>query len=230
MKDKDFFEFNHDGKIDALEGASHQNNDEADPRVKLIVRILLVLVCVYAVFRFGWRIKTNYDWEAALVRVENRMDEYKKQIAEEFPKFCEERGIGLSGTYTAEADPQLEYSPDSGEKDQFYDVKPDFTVTLHADQSFDRYSDREKYDYLVKLYPMVGEAHAAFLEAYFPEYAALRSQELVKGLTIGYRKPEYEVFIETPQHNYQYSKMYDDLFMLDGESHSLEDEQSKSNK
>ena len=65
---------------------------------------------------------------------------------------------------------------------------------------------------------------------YFPEYAALRSQEPAEGLTIGYRKPEYEVYIETPRHLYQYSKMYDDLFMLDGESCFLEDEQSRWTK
>ena len=68
------------------------------------------------------------------------------------------------------------------------------------------------------------------LEEYFPEYAAGISQEPAEGLHIAYKKAEYEVFIETPQHSYQYSKMYDDLFILDGESYFLEDEQSKWNK
>jgi hypothetical protein len=74
------------------------------------------------------------------------------------------------------------------------------------------------------------EAHSAFLEEYFPEYAAGISQEPAEGLHIAYKKAEYEVFIETPQHSYQYSRMYDDLFILDGESYFLEDEQSRWNK
>ena len=212
------------------QSGSQKVSDEADPRARLIVLVLLVIACVYAVFRFGQRIKISYDREAALVSVEKRMEEYKERIAEELPGLCEARGIGLDGTYTAEAAPQLEYSPGSGEKYQFYDVKPDYSVTLHADESFDGYDDRTKYEYLVKLYPMAGEAHDAFLQECFPEYAALRSQEPAEGLTIGYRKPEYEVYIETPRHLYQYSKMYDDLFMLDGESCFLEDEQSRWTK
>ena len=242
---KDFFDFNHDGKIDAFEGAaklefydeiskdhSSDHGDyyggrrwkstragaklkkntaaprktpntaqkaaetETDANLKLIFKILLVIACLFAAFRVYSKVKITYDREKALESVEKRMDEYKSKVAEELPGFCEERGIGLSGTYTAQADP----------------------------------ADREKYDYLTALYPMAAEAHSAFLEEYFPEYAAGISQEPAEGLHIAYKKAEYEVFIETPQHSYQYSRMYDDLFILDGESYFLEDEQSKWNK
>lgn len=276
---KDFFDFNHDGKIDAFEGAaklefydeiskdhSSDHGDyyggrrwkstragaklkkntaaprktpntaqkaaetETDANIKLIFKILLVIACLFAAFRVYSKVKITYDREKALESVEKRMDEYKSKVTEELPGFCEERGIGLSGTYTAQADSNLEYSPGSGSKYQFYSVHPDYSVTLKVDETFDRLADREKYDYLTALYPMAAEAHSAFLEEYFPEYAAGISQEPAEELHIAYKKAEYEVFIETPQHSYQYSRMYDDLFILDGESYFLEDEQSRWNK
>jgi hypothetical protein len=109
-------------------------------------------------------------------------------------------------------------------------VNLDYEVTLQADEYFDSFDDRSKYNYLGAFYQMAGEAHDAFLQESFGDLVDLRGWTTVERLSITYEGGEYEVFIETPAHLYQYSRMYDDLFILDGESYFLEDEQSRWKK
>ena len=53
---------------------------------------------------------------------------------------------------------------------------------------------------------------------------------MVRGLFIGYALGEYEAYIQTPEHLYQYSRYYDDLYLVDGESYYLMDEKSRWNR
>ena len=106
----------------------------------------------------------------------------------------------------------------------------DYEVTLQADEYFDSLDDRSKYNYLGALYQTAGEAHAAFLQESFRDLMDLHGWTTVEDLSIAYKGGEYEVYIETPAHRYQYSRMYDDLFILDGESYFLMDEESRWKK
>ena len=53
---------------------------------------------------------------------------------------------------------------------------------------------------------------------------------MVRGLFIGYALGEYEAYIQTPEHMYQYSRYYDDLYLVGGESYYLMDEKSRWNR
>ena len=106
-----------------------------------------------------------------------------------------------------------------------------YKVTLHLDRSFDKLTDRSKYTALVELLPKIEVLYDYFLDENFPEFQDLIDNELVEGLTVDYRKDRHhDLFIETPNHLYQYSYMYDDLFIMDGESVFVMDEKSKWNR
>ena len=168
--------------------------------------------------------------KAEVKKVESRLEEYKEMVPEKLPKYCEERGTGTDGIYAAKGFPEITLAPGSGSKYQFYRVKLDYEVTLQADEYFDSLDDRAKYNYLGALYQTAGEAHAAFLHVSFSDLMDLHGWTPVEGLSITYEGSEYEVYIETPAHRYQYSRMYDDLFILDGESYFLMDEESRWKK
>ena len=273
----DFFDFNHDGKLDALEwsakmefydelsrdnsakhngtvrplrknradagrparhktgsrsgsNAAQKEKVKIDPSVWVFLKIILAVAGVLILYFAFTGIKYDMDRNAEVRKVESRLEEYEKLVPEELPKLCRERGIGLDGTYTAKGLPELTKSPGSGQKYQFYRVNLDYEVTLQADEYFDSFDDRSKYNYLGAFYQMAGEAHDAFLQESFGDLVDLRGWTTVERLSITYEGGEYEVFIETPAHLYQYSRMYDDLFILDGESYFLEDEQSRWKK
>ena len=273
----DFFDFNHDGKLDALEwsakmefydelsrdnsakhngtvrpcrrnragsgrpqqyrtgsgsgsNAAQKEKVEIDPAVWVFLKIILAAAGVLILYFAITGIKHDMDRNAEVRKVESRLEEYEKLVPEELPKLCGEQGIGLDGTYTAKGFPELTKSPGSGQKYQFYSVNLDYEVTLQADEYFDSFDDRSKYNYLGAFYQMAGEAHDAFLQESFGDLVDLRGWTTVERLSITYEGGEYEVFIETPAHLYQYSRMYDDLFILDGESYFLEDEQSRWKK
>ena len=265
----DFFDFNHDGKLDALEWSAkmefydelskdnsakynrtvrpsrrnragsgnppqrvvtQKEKVEIDPAVWTFLKVMLAAAGVLILYFAFMGIKRSMAANAELERVESRLEEYKELIPEDLPKYCEERGIGFGGTYTAKGFPELTLAPGSGQKYQFYRVKLDYEVTLQADEYFDNLDDRAKYNYLGALYQLAGEAHAAFLQESFQDLVDLHGWTSVEGLSITYEGGKYEVYIETPAHLYQYSRMYDDLFILDGESYFLEDEQSRWKK
>ncbi|MCR5811494.1 MAG: hypothetical protein K6G34_08970 [Lachnospiraceae bacterium] len=273
----DFFDFNHDGKLDALEwsakmefydelsrdnsakhngtvrpsrrnradagkpalhntgsgsGSNAAQNEkvEIDPAVWVFLKIILAAAGVLILYFAFTGIKHDMDRNAEVRKVESRLEEYGKLAPEELPKFCGERGIGLDGTYTAKVFPELTISPGSGQKYQFYSVNLDYEVTLQTAEYFDSLDDRAKYNYLGALYQMSGEAYDAFLQESFRDLVDLHGWTTVEGLSIAYKGGEYEVYIETPAHRYQYSRMYDDLFILDGESYFLMDEKSRWNK
>ena len=291
---KDFFDFNHDGKLDALEwsakmefwdevskdhssqyagtgraaqsprtgsgrprpvqkaadassvpeaglragqtvgtgqkvGASQKSEVKLDPAERFLLKMLLAIFC-FMVCYYAFRGINHYrDREAELSRVKNMLEEFKNRVPEELPKYFKENGIGLNGSYTAEAFPEMTMSPGLDGKNQFYHVKIDHAVTFHADEYFDRLDDRTKYDYLEALYQKTGKIYDAFMKKSFPEIPELNKITSVEGLRYDYRGGEYEVYIETPKHLYQYSKMYNDLFILDGESYFLTDEESRWN-
>ena len=273
----DFFDFNHDGKLDALEwsvkmefydelsrdnsekhkgtvrplrknrdgagrqlqyktGSSSGSNTaqkekvEIDPAVWIFLKIMLAAAGVLILYFAFTGIKHDLDRNAEVKKVESRLEEYNELVPEKLPKYCEERGTGLDGTYAAKGFPEITLAPGSGSKYQFYRVKLDYEVTLQADEYFDSLDDRAKYNYLGALYQTAGEAHAAFLHVSFSDLMDLHGWTPVEGLSITYEGGEYEVYIETPAHRYQYSRMYDDLFILDGESYFLMDEQSRWKK
>ena len=273
----DFFDFNHDGKLDALEwsakmefydelsrdnsakhngtvrpsrrnradtgrpahyktgsgsGSNAAQNEkvEIDPAVWAFLKIILAAVGVLLLYFAFAGIKHDMDRNAEVRKVESRLEEYNELVSEELPKYCKERGTGLDGTYAAKGFPGITLSPGSGQKYQFYRVKLDYEVTLQADEYFDSLDDRAKYNYLGALYQTAGEAHAAFLHESFSDLMDLHGWTTVEGLSITYEGGEYEVYIETPAHRYQYSRMYDDLFILDGESYFLMDEKSRWKK
>ena len=273
----DFFDFNHDGKLDALEwsvkmefydelsrdnsekhkgtvrplrknragagrqlqyktGSSSGSNTaqkekvEIDPAVWIFLKIMLAAAGVLILYFAFTGIKHDLDRNAEVKKVESRLEEYNELVPEKLPKYCEERGTGLDGTYAAKGFPEITLAPGSGSKYQFYRVKLDYEVTLQADEYFDSLDDRAKYNYLGALYQTAGEAHAAFLHVSFSDLMDLHGWTPVEGLSITYEGGEYEVYIETPAHRYQYSRMYDDLFMLDGESYFLMDEESRWKK
>jgi len=273
----DFFDFNHDGKLDALEwsvkmefydelsrdnsekhkgtvrplrknragagrqlqyktGSSSGSNTaqkekvEIDPAVWIFLKIMLAAAGVLILYFAFTGIKHDLDRNAEVKKVESRLEEYNELVPEVLPKYCEERGTGLDGTYAAKGFPEITLAPGSGSKYQFYRVKLDYEVTLQADEYFDSLSDRAKYNYLGALYQTAGEAHAAFMHESFSDFMDLRGWTPVEGLSITYEGGEYEVYIETPAHRYQYSRMYDDLFILDGESYFLMDEESRWKK
>jgi hypothetical protein len=265
----DFFDFNHDGKLDALEwsvkmefydelsrdnSAKHNGTArpsrrnragsgnppqrivtqkekvEIDPAVWIFLKMILAAAGVLLLYFAFTGIKRDMDANAEVRKVESRLEEYEKLVPEKLPEFCKEQGIGLDGTYTAQGFPELTKSPGSGQKYQFYRVNLDYEVTLHADEYFDSFDDRSKYNHLCDLYQIAGEAYDAFLQESFRDLVDLHGWTTVEGLSITYEGGEYEVYIETPAHLYQYSRMYDDLFILDGESYFLEDEQSRWKK
>lgn len=273
----DFFDFNHDGKLDALEwsakmefydelsrdnsakhkgkvrplrqnragagrplqyksgsrsgsNAAQKEKVKIDPAVWTFLKIILAAAGVLILYFVFTGIKHDLDRNAEVRKVESRLEEYEKLVPEELPKLCRERGIGLDGTYTAKGFPEITLAPGSGSKYQFYRVKLDYEVTLQADEYFDSLDDRSKYNYLGALHEMSGEAYDAFLLETFRDLMDLHGWGPVEGLSITYEGGEYEVYIETPAHRYQYSRMYDDLFILDGESYFLMDEQSRWNK
>lgn len=273
----DFFDFNHDGKLDALEwsvkmefydelsrdnsekhkgtvrplrknragagrqlqyktGSSSGSNTaqkekvEIDPAVWIFLKIMLAAAGVLILYFAFTGIKHDLDRNAEVKKVESRLEEYNELVPERLPKYCEERGTGLDGTYAAKGFPEITLAPGSGSKYQFYRVKLDYEVTLQADDYFDSLDDRAKYNYLGALYQTAGEAHAAFMHESFSDFMDLRGWTPVEGLSITYEGGEYEVYIETPAHRYQYSRMYDDLFILDGESYFLMDEESRWKK
>ena len=273
----DFFDFNHDGKLDALEwsvkmefydelsrdnsekhkgtvrplrknragagrqlqyktGSSSGSNTaqkekvEIDPAVWIFLKIMLAAAGVLILYFAFTGIKHDLDRNAEVKKVESRLEEYNELVPEKLPKYCEEQGTGLDGTYAAKGFPEITLAPGSGSKYQFYRVKLDYEVTLQADEYFDSLSDRAKYNYLGALYQTAGEAHADFLHESFSDLMDLHGWTPVEGLSITYEGGEYEVYIETPAHRYQYSRMYDDLFILDGESYFLMDEESRWKK
>lgn len=273
----DFFDFNHDGKLDALEwsvkmefydelsrdnskkhggtvrpsrknradagrplqyktgsrsgsNAAQKEKVEIDPAVWAFLKIILAAAGVLILYFAFTGIKHDLDRNAEVRKVESRLEEYEKLVPEELPKLCRERGIGLDGTYTAKGFPELTLASGSGSKYQFYSVNLDYEVTLQADEYFDSLDDRSKYNYLGALYQTAGEAHAAFLQESFRDLMDLHGWTTVEDLSIAYKGGEYEVYIETPAHRYQYSRMYDDLFILDGESYFLMDEESRWKK
>ena len=194
------------------------------PEDRAGIRLFLILYFAIA------RIRLDLDRKAEVKKVESRLEEYNELVPERLPKYCEERGTGLDGTYAAKGFPEITLAPGSGSKYQFYRVKLDYEVTLQADDYFDSLDDRAKYNYLGALYQTAGEAHAAFMHESFSDFMDLRGWTPVEGLSITYEGGEYEVYIETPAHRYQYSRMYDDLFILDGESYFLMDEESRWKK
>lgn len=273
----DFFDFNHDGKLDALEwsakmefydelsrdnsakhngtvrplrknragagrplqnktgygsgsNAAQKEKVEIDPAVWIFLKIMLAAAGALILYFAFTGIKHDLDRNAEVKKVESRLEEYNELVSEKLPKYCEERGIELDGTYAAKGFPEITLAPGSGSKYQFYRVKLDYEVTLQADEYFDSLDDRAKYNYLGALYQTAGEAHADFLHESFSDLMDLHGWTPVEGLSITYEGGEYEVYIETPAHRYQYSRMYDDLFILDGESYFLMDEESRWNK
>lgn len=273
----DFFDFNHDGKLDALEwsvkmefydelsrdnsakhngtvrplrknradagrpawhktgsrsgsNAAQKEKVEIDPSVWIALKIALAFGCFLILYFAIARIRLDLDKKAEVKKVECRLEEYNELVPEVLPKYCEERGTGLDGTYAAKGFPEITLASGSGSKYQFYRVKLDYEVTLQADEYFDSLDDRAKYNYLGALYQTAGEAHAAFLHESFSDLMDLHGWTPVEGLSITYGGGEYEVYIETPAHRYQYSRMYDDLFILDGESYFLMDEESRWKK
>ena len=275
----DFFDFNHDGKLDALEwsakmefwdevskdhsssygkarrnsrrpvtssgrpankagasagsracqtgGVAQKRKVQIDPAERVLLKILFAVVCFALIYCAFMGMKHVRDRDAELGRIQTMLNEYKNRVPKELPGFCEERGILLAGSYAAEGFPEMTKSPGSGSKYQFYEVKFDYAVTLEADQYFDRLDDRTKYDYLCALYQMTGSAYDAFMRESFPEILESDGWTAVEGLCVSNRGGEREVYIKTQAHVYQYSKMYDDLFILDGESYFLEDEKSR---
>ena len=278
----DLFDFNHDGKLDALEWSAKmefwdeiskdhsseynkvsggarrlksgtgspaygrrstsagtgtrraQEEKEEKIQINPAVWAYLKLFLAFGCFLIGYfafmGIRHTMARNAEVGRVKSLVDAYREEVPAELPAHCKVRGIGLKGSYTAEGFPEMTLSPGSGGKYRFYGVTLDYAVTLHAGESFDRLDDRAKYDKLGELYRMAEAAHAEFMQASFPEFAQLTGFGPVEGLSISYRGAEREVYIQTPAHLYQYSKMYDDLFILDGESYFLEDEQSRWTK
>ena len=276
-KSHDFFDFNNDGKLDALEwsikmdvydelsrdnsaeysvpvhprrsrragsgrttqrkngavsgsNVVHKEKVEIDPAAKVFLKIMLAFAGVMILYFAIINIRLTLARNAEVEKVESRLEEYEKLVPEQLPAFCKERGAEPVGTYTAKGFPELTLSPGSGSKYQFYRVNLDYEVTLHVDESFDSLGDRAKYNRLCDLYKKTGEAYDAFIQKSFPEFTDRHGWSPVEGLNITYEGGEREVYIETPSHLYQYSRMYDDLFFLDGESYFLEDEQSRWTK
>ena len=186
---KDFFDFNNDGKLDALEwsakmefldevskdhsgyykgtaqasqsrkagsgrttqritgsgrttqrttgsaaapGAEQNEKIEIHPAFWILLKMILALICFFLVYYAYMGIKRDIEAGREVGRVESRLEEYGKLVQEELPEHCAERKIGLSGTYSAEGFPELSKSPGSGKDYQFYNIKLDYAVTLHA--------------------------------------------------------------------------------------------------
>ena len=210
--------------------AAQKEKVEIDPAVWIALKIALAFGCFLILYFAIARVRLDLNKKAEVKKVESRLEEYKEMVPEKLPKYCEERGTGTDGIYAAKGFPEITLAPGSGSKYQFYRVKLDYEVTLQADEYFDSLDDRAKYNYLGALYQTAGEAHAAFLHVSFSDLMDLHGWTPVEGLSITYEGSEYEVYIETPAHRYQYSRMYDDLFILDGESYFLMDEESRWKK
>ena len=192
--------------------------------------MILGLICFFLVYYAYLGIKHDMDANREVGKVESSLEEYEKLVSEKLPAYCGKRGIGINGTYTAEGFPELTKSPGSGKEYQFYKIKLDYAVTLHVGEYFDRRDDRIKLEYLEALYKTADEAHEEFMKKSFPEYSDLYGWEPVEKVFFSFENVVREVYIQTPAHLYQYSRMYDDLYILDGEDYFLQDEQSRWRK
>ena len=203
---------------------------KSDPSVWIVPALAAIVLCCIIGYRSYRAIKVNFDKRAAMKQLEAHLEDYKEKVATDYAKLCAKQITDPPGTFTAEGlatiEPLYTYK-----KHDYYEVNVNYKVTLHLDRSFDKLTDRSKYTALVELLPKIEVLYDYFLDENFPEFQDLIDNELVEGLTVDYRKDRHhDLFIETPKHLYQYSYMYDDLFIMDGESVFVMDEKSKWNR
>ena len=191
--------------------------------------LIILILCLVIGIPCGRFIKSQWERNRVMEDLDNRMKSYEEQLSSEVPNLCQNIDLPITGTYTAHNIPELELFSSDGDA-YFYNVNAGCAVTLHADSDFDKLGDRDKYDILVSLYEQIGPIYEEFLNEYFPEYISNPNWEVLPKLYISYDYDKCEAYVQTPDHLYQYSLYYDDLYLLDGESYFLMDEDSKWNR
>lgn len=83
---------------------------------------------------------------------------------------------------------------------------------------------------MTRLFDQIEPLYEEFLVENFPEYRNNPNWEVIPKLFVSYETKDCEAFIQTPEHLYQYSLYYEDLYLVDGESYFLMDEQSRWNR
>ena len=203
---------------------------KSDRSVWIVPALAAIVLCCIIGYRGYRALKVNSAKHAAMKQLEAHLEDYKEKVATDYAKLCAKQITDPLGTYTAEGITTLEQLYINSKR-EFYAVHVNYKVTLHLDRSFDKLSDRSKYTTLVDLVPKIEVLYDYFLDENFPEFQDTMDVELAEGLVVDYRKERHhDVFIETPKHVYQYSYMYDDLFIMDGESVFLMDEKSRWNR
>ena len=212
----------------ALAGRQKSAVQEEKDAAKWLVPVLfLMIICLLTGYWVYGRIKHSMDRKAAVRQMESNVESFKQETAELLPEYCKDIYIPVRGTYTAEGKPEIEETI-SGSY-QFYDIKLNYAVTLQVSSSFDKLADRSKYEALCDLNSGVREAFDRYQAEHLDSVMAPEG-EIVEKLFIYYKDGDGDVYIQSPEHLYQYSVYYEDLFFIDGENCFLMDEKSKWNR
>lgn len=208
---------------------SPERKEQTEKEMRTVKIITVVILCLVA-GNFGFTFfKRAFDRSRELENMQATIAEYEEKISSEFPAYCSGIDLSVSGSYTAKGSAQLDLF-DGSKKIQFYTITPNCSVTLHTDASFDRLKDRERYNILNELNEQAERTYVVFLEENMPVFADYTHVEPTPDIQISYKTCRPDVYIQTQDHLYQYSRMYDDLYVLDGESYFLMDEGSRWNR
>lgn len=204
--------------------------------MKNTTKIICLCIIAMCILIFGipvyLRKRDESIIQEELIKMQEVLERYEASMPEMLAERCSEAGFEVEGRYAIVAHTELkdnsEYARNNDDIFLYFYPNVSCEVTLYdRNASFDRCSDRAKYEMLRSLDKIVNSEHDRLLDEYFPQIQHDRDAEITKNARISYRNNGCDILIESAGHVYENARLVKDYYVLDGKDHFLRDRDSK---